>query len=98
MFLLEAQIMAEFDHENGTRLQYGCLDACAVLKLLGVSTSEEPWCMVTELCELGDLRRLLKKCKEQSFELSCEEQLRMVGHIASGMNYLSSLQFIHRVT
>jgi serine/threonine protein kinase len=83
LFLLEAQILSEFDHPNGRdrrparpcsspsgwSLERNGLatvahpDACctswfAVLKLIGVTTSESPWCMVTELCALGDLRNV----------------------------------------
>ncbi|EDQ91452.1 uncharacterized protein MONBRDRAFT_15403 [Monosiga brevicollis MX1] len=82
-FLLEAQIMMEFKHDN-------------VLRLIGVVTSEKPWCIVTELCELGDLRSLLRKLKQEQFVLNVEERLRMMGNIAAGMHYLATKQFIHR--
>ena len=69
----------------------------AVLKLLGVSTTDTPWCMVTELCEFGDLKDLLSTIHEHEFILNCEEKLRLLGNVAAGMHYLSTLQFIHRV-
>eukprot|EP00045_Choanoeca_perplexa_P011166 m.117085 g.117085 ORF g.117085 m.117085 type:complete len:762 (+) comp15532_c0_seq2:135-2420(+) len=83
LFLLEAQIMMEFDHVN-------------VLKLLGVTTTDTPWCMVTELCEFGDLKDLLTTLHDREFILNCEEKLRLLGNVAAGMHYLSTLQFIHR--
>eukprot|EP00730_Choanoeca_flexa_P001620 TRINITY_DN10712_c0_g1_i3.p1 TRINITY_DN10712_c0_g1~~TRINITY_DN10712_c0_g1_i3.p1 ORF type:complete len:791 (+),score=154.72 TRINITY_DN10712_c0_g1_i3:150-2522(+) len=83
LFLLEAQIMMEFNHPN-------------VLKLIGVTTVDMPWCMVTEMCEFGDLRELLVTLDQHDFILNCEEKLRLLGDVAAGMHYLSTLQFIHR--
>eukprot|EP00049_Salpingoeca_infusionum_P024105 m.14783 g.14783 ORF g.14783 m.14783 type:complete len:606 (-) comp6430_c0_seq1:296-2113(-) len=82
-FLLEAQVMMEFDHKY-------------VLKLLGVSVSETPWCMVSELCDYGDLLHLLRRAKRKDIMLTLEEKLRITAHICNAMAYLSSKQFIHR--
>ncbi|EGD80604.1 TK protein kinase [Salpingoeca rosetta] len=83
LFLLEAQIMAEFSHPN-------------LLRLIGVTTTEEPWCIVTEVCEFGDLLSLLRACEHNSVIFSLDEKLLFLAQISLGMSYLASKQFIHR--
>eukprot|EP01147_Barroeca_monosierra_P007150 gene7150-466_t len=82
-FLLEAQIMAEFRHPN-------------TLALVGVSTSDEPWCIVSEACEFGDLLNVLRQCEAQSVFLLLYERLLILAQLALGLSYLSSKHFIHR--
>jgi serine/threonine protein kinase len=83
-FLLEAKILMEFT------------DGPNVLKLVGVTTSKEPWYIVTQLAEFGDLHGVLKRCKASSVSLRLDEQLSYGGQISVGMRYLARRQFIHR--
>ena len=63
-----------------------------------MTTTEVPWCIITELCELGDLKELMQTLHRREFILNCEEKLRLLGNIAAGMHYLALRQFIHRVS
>ncbi len=63
-----------------------------VLRLIGICTEVDPWFLVTELCELGDLRNALQKCAEAEVILGPEEKLRVCLQIASGISYLAQLQ------
>ena len=61
-----------------------------VLWLIGVSTNTEPWYIVTELCEHGDLKNLLQLHKRIGILFQKDELLRFSVQIASGMSYLAS--------
>ncbi|MEQ2158126.1 hypothetical protein GOODEAATRI_009012, partial [Goodea atripinnis] len=56
-----------------------------IIRLLGVCVSSDPLCMVTEYMECGDLNQYLYPAL-----------ISMASQIASGMKFLSSLNFVHR--
>lgn len=64
----------------------------AVLWLVGVSTVAEPWYIITELLELGDLKNLLLLCKDKGQSVVLAEQLQLCQQVANGMEYLASKQ------
>ncbi|XP_048880676.1 epithelial discoidin domain-containing receptor 1 [Brienomyrus brachyistius] len=75
-----------------------------IIQLLGVCVSSDPLCMVTEYMESGDLnqylssRVLLDKAgpSHHAPTISYPALISMASQIASGMKFLSSLNFVHR--
>ncbi len=78
-FLHEAFILKELEHIN-------------ILKLLGVSTSEEPIMIVTEYMTHGNLLDLFK----HRDVLTKFEKLDILQQTSHGMAHLESLNWIHR--
>ncbi|XP_067614765.1 ephrin type-B receptor 1-B [Eurosta solidaginis] len=79
-FLTEASIMGQFDHPN-------------VIYLQGVVTRSNPVMIITEYMENGSLDTFLRvnDGKFQSLQL-----IVMLRGIASGMSYLSDMNYVHR--
>ncbi|KAL9970856.1 hypothetical protein ACROYT_G023307 [Oculina patagonica] len=79
-FLSEASIMGQFTHPN-------------VISLIGVVTQSRPMMIITEFLESGSLDHFLK---ERDGQLTTLQLLGMARGVASGMVYLSGMNFIHR--
>ncbi|XP_059363692.1 epithelial discoidin domain-containing receptor 1-like isoform X2 [Carassius carassius] len=90
-FLKEVKILSRLKDPN-------------IICLLGVCVSSDPLCMVTEYMESGDLnqylshRVLLDKTgpSHHTPTISYPALISMASQIASGMKFLSSLNFVHR--
>ncbi|KAM4579715.1 epithelial discoidin domain-containing receptor 1 isoform 2-T2 [Odontesthes bonariensis] len=90
-FLKEVKILSRLKDPN-------------IIRLLGVCVSNDPLCMVTEYMECGDLnqylshRALLDKTgpSNNTPTISYPALISMASQIASGMKFLSSLNFVHR--
>uniref|UniRef100_A0A672KN83 receptor protein-tyrosine kinase n=1 Tax=Sinocyclocheilus grahami TaxID=75366 RepID=A0A672KN83_SINGR len=90
-FLKEVKILSRLKDPN-------------IICLLGVCVSSDPLCMVTEYMESGDLnqylshRVLLDKTgpSHNTPTISYPALISMASQIASGMKFLSSLNFVHR--
>ncbi|XP_026005484.1 discoidin domain-containing receptor 2-like isoform X2 [Astatotilapia calliptera] len=96
-FLKEIRIMSRLRDPN-------------IVRLLAVCVDTDPLCMITEYMENGDLNQFLcnlrlKAADEDEIEQEETEGKTMVSYttligmavqIASGMKYLSSLNFVHR--
>uniref|UniRef100_A0A673AGH1 receptor protein-tyrosine kinase n=1 Tax=Sphaeramia orbicularis TaxID=375764 RepID=A0A673AGH1_9TELE len=96
-FLKEIRIMSRLRDPN-------------IVRLLAVCVDTDPLCMITEYMENGDLNQFLcnlwlKEADEEKPEQEEKEGKSMVSYsklismavqIASGMKYLSSLNFVHR--
>ena len=67
-----------------------------MLWILGVCTVSEPWSIVTEFCEFGDLKSTLIRHMNVAILFQKDELLRFATQIASGMSYLSSLKVCNR--
>ncbi|XP_066536930.1 discoidin domain-containing receptor 2 [Hoplias malabaricus] len=90
-FLKEIRIMSRLRDPN-------------IIRLLAVCVESDPLCMITEYMENGDLNQFLSRhelqdpAEEQSKAgtISYSTLINMATQIASGMKYLSSLNFVHR--
>jgi ephrin-B len=79
-FLTEASIMAQFQDPN-------------VIRLEGVVTQSNPLMIVTEYMEMGSLDTFLR-LNENKLKLS--QMIKILKDVASGMRYLSDMNYIHR--
>ncbi|XP_003225508.2 discoidin domain-containing receptor 2 [Anolis carolinensis] len=88
-FLKEIKIMSRLKDPN-------------IIRLLAVCITDDPLCMITEYMENGDLNQFLSRQELQSLIVSSASavsyaDLKLIAtQIASGMKYLSSLNFVHR--
>nr|XP_036879880.1 discoidin domain-containing receptor 2 [Manis javanica] len=88
-FLKEIKIMSRLKDPN-------------IIRLLAVCITEDPLCMITEYMENGDLNQFLSRHEPPTSSSSNVPTVSyaslkfMATQIASGMKYLSSLNFVHR--
>ena len=95
-FFREAALMYEFNHQN-------------ILKILGICIEQEPFCMLFEYMEFGDLNGYLRKHNtggtissvssgQVDFQGSLPIQLLvdMCINIAGGLEYLAQHHYVHR--
>ncbi|NXV32177.1 DDR2 protein, partial [Rissa tridactyla] len=88
-FLKEIKIMSRLKDPN-------------IIRLLAVCIADDPLCMITEYMENGDLNQFLSRQQAGSPPtghaptISYSDLRFMATQIASGMKYLSSLNFVHR--
>ncbi|OCT85441.1 discoidin domain-containing receptor 2 isoform X1 [Xenopus laevis] len=88
-FLKEIKIMSRLKDPN-------------IIRLLAVCIAEDPLCMITEYMENGDLNQFLSRHQPEGGlpaatpPISYTDLRHMAAQIASGMKYLSSLNFVHR--
>uniref|UniRef100_A0A4W4GKY8 receptor protein-tyrosine kinase n=1 Tax=Electrophorus electricus TaxID=8005 RepID=A0A4W4GKY8_ELEEL len=84
-FLKEIRIMSRLRDPN-------------IIRLLAVCVESDPLCMITEYMENGDLNQFLSRHELQTSTTDrlFHTLIHMATQIASGMKYLSSLNFVHR--
>ncbi|XP_035656336.2 discoidin domain-containing receptor 2 isoform X2 [Oncorhynchus keta] len=91
-FLKEIRIMSRLRDPN-------------IVSLLAVCVESDPLCMITEYMENGDLNQFLSSHQLDEVEeiqssdkatVSYSNLVSMATQVASGMKYLSSLNFVHR--
>jgi serine/threonine protein kinase len=67
-----------------------------VVALLGVSMAAEPLMLVFEYMSLGDLKVLLRQCKENGADLSLSHLMSFAIDVSHGFAYLQQRGFVHR--
>jgi serine/threonine protein kinase len=67
-----------------------------VVTLLGVCLAAEPLLLVLEYMSLGDLKVLLRRCKETQTELHLSHLMSLALDVSSGFAYLQQRGFVHR--
>ena len=88
-FVHEAQLVNQFDHPN-------------ILKLLGVCFDREPFYIIFEYMDLGDLNKYLRNTvngvgpSSSSSNLTIQKLVDMAINIAAGLEYLAVRHFVHR--
>uniref|UniRef100_A0A671W2E3 Discoidin domain-containing receptor 2 n=1 Tax=Sparus aurata TaxID=8175 RepID=A0A671W2E3_SPAAU len=82
-FLKEIKIMSRLKDPN-------------IIRLLAVCIYSDPLCMITEYMENGDLNQFLSLESNETGSRQKDNLCHMAAQIASGMKYLSSLNFVHR--
>ncbi|KOB72111.1 Tyrosine-protein kinase receptor [Operophtera brumata] len=85
-FLMEAAIMAKFNHSN-------------VVHMIGVCFDRHPRFIVLELLAGGDLKNFLRESRpkpERVSALTMKDLLLCSSDVAKGCRYLESKRFIHR--
>jgi len=67
-----------------------------LLSLLAISTQGITQCILYEHLPLGDLRQFILSQQSRGQALTCKETMYVVTQIASAMEHLSSLHYIHK--
>ncbi len=90
MFTAEVKVCVQFEHAN-------------VIRLIGVCTQSAHKCMIFEYMDIGGLDKLLRSSDplnpdyaSSSLHLTPEHFLPIVLQVATGLEYLASLKFVHR--
>eukprot|EP00053_Salpingoeca_punica_P015438 m.142385 g.142385 ORF g.142385 m.142385 type:complete len:679 (+) comp16710_c0_seq1:333-2369(+) len=82
LFRMEAEIMLQLQHPN-------------LLSIMGVCVEKQPWLVVLELMQYGDLRKIVTACKSKNMNITMAEQLTILVQVADGLKYLNSMGFVH---
>jgi serine/threonine protein kinase len=83
-FLIEATVMSQLPpHRN-------------LVTIIGVITSGAPLVLVLSYCEHGSALAVLKKLKEEGEPVTCADKVKMAAEVATGMEHLTSNDFVHR--
>lgn len=81
-FINECMAMLELQHDN-------------VVRLIGVAIQQKPWLAVLEFCYFGDLRSVLKRCKDGGLEVFSGEYLNFATQAAAGCAHIASKRLVH---
>ncbi|KAK8385153.1 hypothetical protein O3P69_012149 [Scylla paramamosain] len=82
-FLKEAQLMSHFQHEH-------------ILRLLAVCTDHDPFFLILELMEGGDLLSYLRTSRGSDVGLTLGDLVDMCLDVAKGCVYLEEMHYVHR--
>jgi serine/threonine protein kinase len=66
-----------------------------IVEMAGCCIQQAPWLLVLEYLPFGDLRSVLKACKNKAIELLEMEQLALLADCAAGMEFMEVAKLIH---
>ncbi|KAH8852726.1 Inactive tyrosine-protein kinase 7 [Schistosoma japonicum] len=81
---------------------FGQSDHDYVTRLLGVCMEQEPFYLLLEYCEWGDLKQFLRCLREENSvtfkmpPLTCTQKMSICKQLALGMDYLAHMHCVHR--
>ncbi|CAH8482718.1 unnamed protein product [Heterobilharzia americana] len=81
---------------------FGQSDHDYVTRLLGVCMEQEPFYILLEYCEWGDLKQFLRCMREENSApfkmppLTCAQKMSICKQLALGMDYLAHMHCVHR--
>ncbi|KAA3680646.1 PTK7 protein tyrosine kinase 7 [Paragonimus westermani] len=81
---------------------FGKLNHERVTRLLGICMEQEPFYMILEYCEWGDLKMFLRRIRDEdhhsakTLSLTCDQKLNMCHQLSMAMEYLSQMRCVHR--
>ncbi|CAH8460049.1 unnamed protein product [Schistosoma haematobium] len=81
---------------------FGQSDHDYVTRLLGVCMEQEPFYILLEYCEWGDLKQFLRCMREENSAplkmppLTCTQKMSICKQLALGMDYLAHMHCVHR--
>ncbi|KAG5451474.1 Inactive tyrosine-protein kinase 7, variant 3 [Clonorchis sinensis] len=105
LVLVKSLISHESSHINEFHRQlemFGKLNHDCVARLLGVCMEQEPFYMLLEYCEWGDLKMFLRRIRESDAQtckllsVTYAQKLKMCHKLACGMEHFSQLRCVHR--
>ncbi|KAK3864124.1 hypothetical protein Pcinc_030164 [Petrolisthes cinctipes] len=82
-FLKEAQLMSHFQHQH-------------ILRLLAVCTDHDPFFLILELMEGGDLLSYLRTSRGADSNMTLADLVAMCLDVARGCVYLEEMHYVHR--
>lgn len=83
-FKREIELISDLKHNN-------------IVNILGVVLKEEPWCMLFEFMEHGDLHEFLIANSPNEGKFLTQLQFLYISlQISEGMDYLASHHYVHR--
>lgn len=89
-FFREVDFMSQLDHSN-------------IVRLLGVCSIQEPYYMIFEYMDLGDLCSFLRNAallqldpNEEDVNLTLMDMLDIAIQVAQGMDYIAQNNYVHR--
>ncbi|KAI1894650.1 hypothetical protein AGOR_G00117940 [Albula goreensis] len=75
---------------------FGKLSHAHVVRLLGLCREAEPYYMILEYVDLGDLKQFLRISKSKEEKISTKQKVSLCAQVAQGMEHLSNHRFVHR--
>eukprot|EP00042_Codosiga_hollandica_P053152 m.688278 g.688278 ORF g.688278 m.688278 type:complete len:330 (-) comp58632_c0_seq11:105-1094(-) len=67
----------------------------SIVSLIGVVLRAQPWLAILELCEYGDLARVLRACAARGTTVSFEERVSFCRQLAQAGQYLAERRIVH---
>ena len=82
-FVREALRLSDLHHPN-------------IVPLLGTCLSAQPYCLILEYQQHGDLKALLRRCQLEHLLLDGAHLVKWAVDVTMGFEYLQQVRFVHR--